>query len=87
MSGGVTARYVSVRFFTFGNLVAMVGEPLECLGNIRGLWLLAVDVDVDIQGRLGDVSLEGVRKVGVVGIECDDLSLPNGTWDEDPMIM
>ena len=83
----VTAQYSLIRFSTFGNLSAFILEWPQCTGNIRGLRLLVVDIDVDIQGRLGDVSLEGVCKVGVVGIECDDLSLPNGTWDEDPVIM
>ena len=28
-----------------------------------------VDVDMDVQGGLGNVSLEGVRKAGIVGVD------------------
>ena len=29
------------------------------------------DIDADVQGRLGDVSLEGAHNVGVVGVNLD----------------
>jgi len=65
---GVTAVYFVMRLNTFGSLGTLILERPQCVGNIRGLWHL-VDVDMDIQGGLGDVSLEGARKVGVEGID------------------
>jgi len=41
---------------------------------VRGSQLLAVDVDMDIQVGLGDVSFEGACEMGVVGIDLGILS-------------
>jgi len=40
----------------------------------RGSQLLAVDIDVDVQGGLGDVSFEGVHKAGIAGVDLGILS-------------
>ena len=66
---GVTAVYFIAGLNTFGSLGILILEWPQCTGNIRGSWLLAVDVDMDVQGRLGDISLEGACKAGVEGVD------------------
>ena len=58
-----------MRFSTFGNLIATIRGWPQYTGNIRGSQHLVVDIDADIQDGLGDVSLEGACKAGVVGVD------------------
>ena len=72
--------YFVTRLNTFRSLGTLILEWPQCAGNIRGSWCL-VDVDTDVQGGLGDVYLEGVRKAGIEGIDLGILSQEVGGDD------
>ena len=55
------------KIYTFGILAALILFSVRVGDN--GGSRRSADIDADVLGGLGDVSLEGARKAGVMGVD------------------
>jgi len=77
---GVSAMESVAKINTFGIFTTLILELSACISDNWGSRRLA-DIDVDVLGGLGDVSSEGARKAGVMGVDLGVLGQEVGTDD------